>query len=495
MKQTEMAKGPMVSFLVVMFIAILLMDMTAFAQGASQPRYLLFQIFTYGAAMPEGKGVHLITKAEITQLVDEVLNAVGQKRGDHVNRQIGFVIGPLALDMTDTQIRALIKEMFVLAEVKDVAVGFHIDDSMFYKRRKDLWSNHDNVEWSDWQGTIVPHRFLAWGGPENPAVQLAPPMCYNSPTIKAEVSRIARDVIGAEIKKGMDHLQAIGKPYLFAGVISGWETRMQDDSNPPRYYGYCALHNLGFSAQKPPSDPDAELVGVLTDWNILWDKSLRGAGIPRERIYTHVAYPGEPPPGAFVNPVRDLYHHATPETAFNDYSRPGFTIYGQVSFSSLYKVLERHGNIPWGISEGNNIPLNPDIFNGSPFTPPVTMEHYLAKAFNHGADYVNLFGWGTHNSPFEQTLKASLSLSAFQRFLDGEQLEDGPPLMEGDEDWSLPKKIRKIQTEAPVWASGHPERQAKIAPLFQKLESAIKANKFQQANHIAGEILALISTT
>ena len=100
-------------------------------------------------------------------------------------------------------------------------------------------------QWSDWSGTVVRHRVI--GFVPNPT-DLAPPMCCNSPAIIAETNRRARDVIGSEIKKGIDRLNASGKPYLFAGVIAGSETRMQDDSHPPVYYGYCALHNLGYSA-------------------------------------------------------------------------------------------------------------------------------------------------------------------------------------------------------------------------------------------------------
>ena len=79
-------------------------------------------------------------------------------------------------------------------------------------------------------------------------------MCYNSPAIVAETTRIARDVIGPAIKAGIDRLNASGKSHLYAGMIAGWETRLQDDSSKSAndsepQYGFCALHNLGYSAQ------------------------------------------------------------------------------------------------------------------------------------------------------------------------------------------------------------------------------------------------------
>ena len=132
---------------------------------------------------------------------------------------------------------------------------------MFWYNRADLWSDRNNVEWSDWNGTVVPHRIIGWVLDGRPV--LAPPMCYNSPAIKAEAERLAREVIGGEIRKGLEHLYGIGKPYLFAGVIAGWETRLQDDSQPQVFYGYCALRNLGYSAANPPADIDAVLQGVV----------------------------------------------------------------------------------------------------------------------------------------------------------------------------------------------------------------------------------------
>ena len=49
-----------------------------------------------------------------------------------------------------------------LALETDVAVGFHLDDSMFWTRRKDLWSDPNNVEALDWDGTPSTGRRLDW---------------------------------------------------------------------------------------------------------------------------------------------------------------------------------------------------------------------------------------------------------------------------------------------------------------------------------------------
>lgn len=398
------------------------------------PKYLLFQIGTADTAIlghPETP--HVAPKADIARQVEEIVSHIGQV-GDHVKAQLGVVVGPMSWDLTDDQLRSTIRNAFEVAEDKDVAVGFHIEDSMFWNKRKDLWSDKNNVEWSDWKGTVVPHRLIGWAG--NGAPILAPPMCYNSPAIQKEATRLARDVIGAELKKGVDHLKSVGKPYLFAGVIAGWETRMQDDSHHPAvYYGYCALKNLGFSEDKPPADIDEALQGVVRDWVILWTKGLRDAGLAREKVFTHIAFPGENPEQVLAqlrrvyeapSLLRDFYKNSDPNvTAFNDFSCPGFSVYGAGNYPSLHRILSSHGSPPWGVAEGTAITLA-DAFRGGarPVTP--TMERYLAGVFNHGGTFVNLFGWNTRSG--ERIGNATTGLDAigvYREFLRGEKLSEG----------------------------------------------------------------------
>lgn len=393
-------------------------------------QYLLFHLAGSGPALPAGATASIDTQAQIEEAVDGVVTAVGQV-GDHVHTQLGFSVGPLMFDLTDAQTRTLIADSFAVAEEKNVAVSFHIDDSMFWNKRSDLWSNKNNIEWTDWSSTTKPHRIIGWVAGGQPV--LAPQMCYNSPAIIAETTRIARDVIGAEIKKGIDHLETIGKSYLFAGVITGWETRLQDDSQPQVYYGYCALHNLGYSVSNPPADIDEALTGVVADWITLWTKSLVDAGIPKAKVYTHT--PGAAEPSAndliqlrqrFTNLVlaRDFFKHAPPEVAYNQYSYPGFSIYGAGNYSGVYKTLAAHPSIPWGISEGTNVNLQ-DAFSGGTSVTGYTMEQYLGGAFNHGAAYVNLFGWSTSGDAFSRSTAGAEAIAAYRKFLQGESLLEG----------------------------------------------------------------------
>ena len=498
-------------------------------------KYVLFQLMTADPAiLGQPDTPHVGNKMLMDTFADQLLTTIGD-RGDHVNRHLGMVVGPLTWDLTDDQIRSVIQDAFAVAEEKDIAVGFHIDDSMFWNKREDLWSNGNNVEWSDWTGTVVPHRVI--GFIPNPT-ELAPPMCYNSPAIIAETTRRARDVIGSQIKKGIDHLNSRGKSYLFAGVIPGWETRMQDDSHPPVYYGYCALHNLGYSASHPPSDMDEALERAVADWIALWAKNLEQAGIPKGKVFMHIAYAGELSEGIATHlrqvlgndPRRDFYKGANPNIlALSTYANPGFSIYGADGFGSLHKILASHGNPPWGISEGTDIELS-QAFNlssastytndtrpkpASEYAPTATMEQYLGRAFNHGAVLVNLFGWDKshEDAAFATATMGTPAIKAYRKFLKGETLSEtasaAPPAagrvssssapqesgrQPSDKVQELSDKMQRIQGEVPAWIQAHPDRKPELASLFQNLDSYVRANNMAGAQQTADAILRLIQT-
>ena len=99
-------------------------------------RYLAFQIFTGGFDSAE-------MRQSLPQSPDSLLTTVRDIR-TRVNgsgapgRRLGFIPGPLAFDHTDEQVRQLIAASFDIALQTELAVGFHIDDSMFWGRLKSL---------------------------------------------------------------------------------------------------------------------------------------------------------------------------------------------------------------------------------------------------------------------------------------------------------------------------------------------------------------------
>ena len=137
-----------------------------------------------------------------------------------------MIFGPLAFDHSDAEIRRHIASAFAIALKQNVAVGFHLDDSMFWARRSDLLRVPDNVEWMDWKGTPSTGRRIEWGPQPK---KIPPQMCFNSKAIQAEVRRRAATVIGKALKDGVDQLKRQGKADLFAGILVGWETQIGQD--------------------------------------------------------------------------------------------------------------------------------------------------------------------------------------------------------------------------------------------------------------------------
>lgn len=436
-------------------------------------QYLVFQIFTFGPR-PQGE-IPPFNKTAVEKLVEDMLTAVGGLRGDATTRQLGFAVGPLALDHTEDDLRTTIRQSFEIAAAKNVAVVFHIDDSMFWMNQKALWQNAQNVEWSDWAGSPIQQRIIGWA----PSVKLAPPMCYTSPAIRLQVGRIARDVIGKEIKAGIDTLRSYKKEHLFGGVIAGWETRLEDDRPPPKSIGYCALSHRGFSASNPPQDVDAELEKIVHDWARFWAKSLHEADIPTKRIYTHF-------------PVTTTRVHAAPWAAFNDYSRPGFSVYGFTqNFSTIYQALATNGQVPWGNVEGTNINIS-SFTVGRPMRSVLPWEAYLGGSFQHGAALVNIFGWQDEHGVFGKAARSDEAIAAYKKFLRGEQLAD---LRVSEEEKFTPSraevlaaKVEMIHKELPRWLQTR-GRRPEVERLAKQLEHYMKEEKSADAETVADQIL------
>jgi hypothetical protein len=314
-------------------------------------------------------------------------------------------------------------------------------------------------------------------------------MCFNSPDIKAAVTKRAL-LVGTEVKKEMDTLRKSGKEHLFACVIAGSETQISRDFETNRPLGYRALKHRGFSEGNPPKDPDRERVQVVKDFIELWANGLHAAGIPRAKIYCHIAFTDQ---GLRKADARESYAEkvafALPEVAFSSAYRPGFSTYPEGrTFKEIYAVLEKHGSPAWISAEGTNV--SPTSMPGEP-----TMETYLGRVFNHGGVMANLFSWGIGGEAQRKTNFFRLAtenpeaLGAYARFLRGEKLVESAS---GFSSEAFQAKMRRIQTELPVWVrqSG---RQGQVMPLTQKLQALVKDKKWRDADKLADELLTLMS--
>jgi len=267
----------------------------AAAQG--ETRYLAFQIFTYGPnprvpTMGEGPNPQPASfpeKAALRDYIGDIKQRIGTV-GDESTR-LAVMLGHLAFDHSDEQISKFIEMGFELALENDVAVGFHIDDAMFWKGRKDLISDPRNIEAMDWDGTPSTGRMLTWG--KKPSV--APPqMCYNSRAMQSAVKQRGT-LIGKAITAGVKKLAQIKRPELFAGVIAGSETMIGQDFETGKYLGYRALLNRGFTREKPPQDMNRELESVVKEFIDRWTASL-AEGVCRRIAFTRTppSFPAGP---------------------------------------------------------------------------------------------------------------------------------------------------------------------------------------------------------
>jgi hypothetical protein len=491
--------GMRVLTLLISFLAVALVPLPNAYAGQNQvmrnaaPQYLMFQLFTAGPGFTTEPGKHVLSKLPDQGFLEtesqKILDFVGT-RGDNSHR-LGVIVGPLALDYTDAQMRALIERTFAIAAKYKIAVGFHIDDSKFWMNRRDLWSNPANVEWLDWNRTPNTGQYLNWGEPW----KLAPQACFNSPAMLNEARRVAGQVIGPAIAAQIANLRQTGDEALFAGVIMGWETAIGRDFDTRRNLGYCALTNLGFSQQSPPSDPDHELETVVQTWIATWSRSLAGAGVPSGKIYCHIAFTSRKQFDDSHDPRDSSYSQSVmytpPSVAFAQAYRPGFSTYPDADvLGDTFAALNAHGNPPWASAEGTNV----NIQIWPPQIPDAGMRNYLGLMFNHGAAITNLFGWdiGDPQNLFRRATESDEARAAYRQFLSGASLS-GTPLVQSE-----PNDIAALQArmhalpgriQSYLRAGGDPRLiQSHVAQLQEDMKDGRLDAMKQELNIVEGTI-------
>jgi hypothetical protein len=480
------------------------------AQADKETRYLAFQIFTYGPnpLIPTmGEGPHpqparFPDKAVLRDYINDIKRRIGTE-GDKRTR-LAVMLGHLSFDHADADVANFIAMGFDLALETNVAVGFHIDDSMFWAGRKDLLSDPKNVEAMDWDGTPSTGRMLTWGKEPSAA---PPQMCFNSKAIQREVRQRAA-LIGRSIHAGMNRLQQEERPDLFAGVIAGSETQIGQDFKTGNYLGYRALLNRGFSRERPPEDMNLEREKVVQEFIELWTAGLAGAGVPPQKIYSHTSFLsrrafglGDNKDVTYMQHNREASysehnHFAPPSVAFGKDHRPGFSTYPQPGlFDDIYEQLDLHRQVGWASSEGTN--MQPE---SGPGQTGIGMETYLAKMFNHGATLATIFSWGIGGEAmkdkigFRVVTESEEALRAYRKFLKGDTLietKTEPALTE-----RLPAKIHKIQAELPGWMAnpGNQAKAATVTALMQRMQQQLKAKNFEEVEKTADSILKLVDT-
>lgn len=448
-------------------VGLIILAFVRGAHGEDQRRYLAFQFFP-ASGSPLMRQFFFSQPKDLHTIISELKDQIGVTGTD--NRHLGFILGPLAFDNTDEQVRELIASGFDTALKTGVAVGFHIDDSMFWGRLKEL-NTPENIEWLDWSGAPSGGRGVKWDPPKR--AKLLPPLCLNSTGVQNAV-RVRAILIGNEIAKGILKLREAGAEDLFIGVIAGWETQIGRDFDTWKTVGYCALTNAGYSKNKPPVDIDAARSQIVRTFIGLWAQALTEAGVPRGKVYSHLPLDSE----------------KEASSAFCSFCVPGVSTYPFPGFLDMWrKELAKHGNPPWASSEGTAMDPREARHAGR----GIGMEGYLGSLFNHGAVLVNVFGWGLgdESNPFRQISEGSDALAAYRKFLNGEKLGEAqvPDLLS-----TLPEnlriKIQKVQAALPGWLQNH--EPAQIQDNIHILGQALEDQRLDDAEKTTDSILKII---
>ena len=455
-------------------------------------KYLAFQLFVPDATSSAfGFGIPPATQT-ILQSMEEIREEIGDV-GKH-DRRLAVFLGPLSLAHSAAEIRATIQEGFDAALLTDVAVGLHIDDSMFWDPEQ-MQGAAEAVEWTDYSGMASTGRRLDWS---SQPIRINPQLCFNCEVVRDAVRRRAH-LIGEEVALGMSALQEESKEHLFAGVIAGWETQIGRDFETGLHTGFRSLSNAGFSEANPPQDMALEMGRITTDFIEHWSAMLAEGGAPADKIYSHIAYVSNIVYDIIVaqtpmDQTPPTYGEATnwtpPEVAFAPNVVPGFSSYPQPGqLEQLEQELSRHGDAAWVSAEGAAIDPAAAEMGG----PGVDVEVYLGNRFNRGAIIVNIFGWGVGapDNPFRMAAESDEAKRAYRKFLEGAaDLNEALPPIPNVPPAELSFKVRRIQELLPGYISIHGSQE--VQPLMTQLQQHLDNAQFDDALAVADELLALI---
>ncbi|MEO8581441.1 MAG: hypothetical protein ABI425_02550 [Patescibacteria group bacterium] len=269
-------------------------------------------------------------------------------------------------------------------------------------------NNKWNVEWQNWN-TPMHLNWRNWGGG---GVQLAPPPnLIDNPRVEASYNdfQTARfeaitAVISNQYKKWLDE----NKGYLFAGVSIGTEVSLnasvtkQDEFIP---YGYRAIQDLICPEEQPTCGKEKELtqteIHQLREQVVnqyLTNLSYRAvkAGLPKQRIYTHVWSEAKSDEPRYEN-----YFLAS----INYYARPTLSLYGYaqdpLTLPLLATTLKNEGEPSWGASEFSTDKDAPSWKKA--------MHNTLDNTTN-SAQLIDIYNWKEHkDTPAVSEIKSALS--------------------------------------------------------------------------------------
>ena len=425
----------------------------------------------------------------------ELVERIGMK-GDGNTRLLGFGTAGNAFD--EEKLEQRIRGAFRAALEYDLAVIIHFDFHYFWQNRPDLWNwfdpeqpgydpeNKRNVEWHGWDGPPNKVRYLNWGVLE----RIAPHLCFTSQEVREEIARIISEIIGPVLLEELEKLKAEDKEVLFAGILVGSEPSIDDYSDPnpgrtkmmqedgvvPGPLGYRALLDRGYRADMPPEDFRLALAGIIQETVAFWCKQFVDAGLPAEKLYPHVAAPA---------PIEMM--NAPIWTAFNDFSRPGWTTYpvmvlGQ-NFNALYENLEKHGNPPWAGIEANA------GFPGS----IVDWETYLGWHYNHGCVIMGINN-GATGEDLPRRLRESAfgeeAIAAYHKFFRNEPLIE-KAISTDHPQFRIQAKMKQVREGMQRWRDSGRDP-SDVEKNLQRIQSLMTEDKLDEVEQVLDQALEML---
>lgn len=298
-------------------------------------------------------------------------------RGNEV--KLGFAHDVWYLKQSEGELVQSLRSIFVKARDTNLPVFLQVNGGPFGGIPASWLDDDELIEWN-----VNLERI------SNPSAYLGRQfVALNHRTVVRE-KRSRLRIVGSEVATFYRE-----NPTLLAGLGTDSEQHIDDDA------GYNAAE---ISRGKGPSDPLYSYLSNMDDFRehlihshveflakTIYDR-LEGEGIPNPEklIYTHQ-----------VGDDSVWGERNDPGwTAFNQYSRPGFTLYGNNAINIPYAVLSnlsQHNNPPWASEEwhpwreirnGHPVPLSADLW-----------EYSLANMIRNNCRVIVVYGWNILNFP------------------------------------------------------------------------------------------------
>ena len=182
--------------------------------------------------------------------------------------------------------------------------------------------------------------------------------------------------------------------------------------------------------------------------------------------------------------------HAPIWTAFNEFSRPGWTTYAVEvlgeGFKPIYNELEKHGNPAWAGVEVNA---------GMPGSV-VDWETYLAWHYNHGCVLVGV-NMGATGEDLPKRLWDSAfgkeAIAAYRKFLTGQPLVEKPISMDRPQ-LRIQAKMRRLQAGIERWHRSGKDPSA-VGKLMEGAQPLANGGKLEELEKLVDQALEMLGET